>query len=65
MSVMSQCYPVIIDSGISVPGHVKDVVYGLNDIDKCYIYQLMYNFQLPGSKLFDSHTILHSCTKKQ
>ena len=38
MSVMSQCYSIIIDWGLSAPGHGKDVVYGLNDIDKRYIY---------------------------
>ena len=45
---MSQCYPVIIDRGISAPGHGKEVVDGLNDIDKIYIYQLMSNVQLSG-----------------
>ena len=50
MSVMSQCYSIIIDRGISSPGHGKEVVDGLNDIEKCYIYQLMSNVQLPGSK---------------
>ena len=48
MSVMSQCYAVIIDQGISAPGHGKEVVDGLNTIGKCYIYQLMSNVQLPG-----------------
>ena len=38
MSVMSQCYPVIIDYGISAPGYVKDDVDGINAIDKQYIY---------------------------
>ena len=48
MSVMLQCYSVIIDYGISAPGHGREVIYGLNDIDKRYIYQLMSNVQLPG-----------------
>ena len=33
MSVMSQCYSIIIGWGISAPGHVKEVVYGLNAVD--------------------------------
>ena len=37
MSVMSQCYSVIIDRGISVPGHGKEVVDGINTIYKPYI----------------------------
>ena len=34
MSVMYQCYSVIIDRGISSPGHGKDVVNGINTIGK-------------------------------
>ena len=41
MSVMSQNYSSIIDRGISAPGHGKEVVDGINAIDKRYIYQLM------------------------
>ena len=50
ISVFSQCHSIIIDWGISAPGHVKEVVDGLNTIDKryIYIYQLMSNVQLPG-----------------
>ena len=54
MSVMSKHYSVIIDRGISAPVHGKEVVDGLNAIDKSYIYHLISNVQLPESKLFDS-----------
>ena len=54
MSVMLQCYSVIIDRGISEPGYDKEVVDGLNAIGKQYIYELMYNIQLTESKQFDS-----------
>ena len=64
MSVMSQCYSVIIDCGISAPGHGKEVVNGLNSIGKCYIYQLISNVQLPGSTLYDSQILMHYCTQK-
>ena len=47
MSVMLQCYSVIIDRGTSVHVHGKELFDGLNAIDKRYIYQLMSNFQLP------------------
>ena len=53
MSVFFQCYSIIIYQGICAPGHGKDVVDGINVIDKSFIYQLMSNFQLPGSKTFD------------
>ena len=45
MSVISQCYSVIIDCDISAPGNGKEVFEGINVIDKGYIYQLMPNFQ--------------------
>ena len=47
MSVISQTYSIIIDRGISAPGHGKEVVDGLNAVDKRYIYQLMSKVHLP------------------
>ena len=38
MSVMSKTYSIIIDRGISAPGHGKEVVDGLTAVDKIYIY---------------------------
>ena len=64
MSVMSQCNSIIIDRGISVPGHGKELVDGLNAVDKRYIYQLMSSVQLPGSKIFDSQIKIHTGTPK-
>ena len=60
MSVFSQFHSIIIDQGISAPGHVKEVVDGLNDIDKRYIYQFISNVQLPGSKTFYLKILMHS-----
>ena len=54
MSVMYQCCSIIIDQGIIAHEHGKEVLDGLNAVDKRYIYQLMYNVQLTGSKIFDS-----------
>ena len=65
MSVMSQCYSVIIDWGISAPGNGKEVVDGLNAVDKRYIYQLMSKVQLPGSVRFYSQIKMYTCTGKQ
>ena len=64
MSVLSQRHSIIIDRGISAPGHGKEVVDGINYIEKKYIYQLMSNVQLPGSKKFDSQIRMHYCTHK-
>ena len=63
MSFLSQSHTIITDRGISAPGHGKEVVDGLNTIDKRYMYQLMSNVQLPGSRTFDSQILIHSCTQ--
>ena len=63
MSVMSQTYSIIIDQGISAPGHGKEVVDGLNAVDKRYIYQLMSKVKLPGSVRFDSQIKMHTGTE--
>ena len=60
---MLQCYSVIIDRGIIEHGNEKEVVDGLNAIDKRYIYQLMSNVQVPGPKTFYSHILMHSSTQ--
>ena len=64
MSVMSKCYSAIIDRGISAPGNGKEVVDGINDIYKRYIYQLMSNVKLTGSKIFYTQIIMHYWTEK-
>ena len=64
MSVMYQCYSVITDRGISALGNGKEVVDGLNAVDKRYIYQLMSTVTLPGSNLFDSQMQIHSGNQK-
>ena len=63
MSVMYQCYSIIIDPGISAPGHVKEFVDGLNAVDKRYIYKFMSNIQIPVSNRFYSQMQMH--TSKQ
>ena len=60
---MSQFYSVIIYWGISALGHVKEVIYGINAIDKRYINKLMSNFQLNGSKWFDYQIHMQNITE--
>ena len=57
---MSQCYSIIIDRGISAPGYGKEVVDGINAVDKRYIYQLMSTVQINGSNRFYSHMQIHT-----
>ena len=62
---MSQCYSIIIDRVISAPGHGKEVVDGLNAVDKRYIYQLVSKVQLPGSVIFYSQIKIHTGTENK
>ena len=62
---MSQYYSIIIDRGIIAPGHGKEVVDGLNNFDKRYIYQLITTVKLPGSIIFDSQIQMHTGTEKE
>ena len=64
LSVVSQCYSIITDRGICAPEHGKEVVDGLNDADKRFIYRLMSTFQLPGQVRFDSQIKMHTGTEK-
>ena len=52
---MSQCYSIIIDRGISAPGHDKEVVDEINAVDKP---------QFPGSKIFNAQIQIHASTQK-
>ena len=52
MSVLSQLRSIIFDWGISAPGYGKEVADGINALDNRFIYKLMSNFQITGSKTF-------------
>ena len=54
-----------LNLGIGAPGHSEEVFDGLNAISKRYMYQLMFTVILPGSKTFDSHILMYSCTPKK
>ena len=59
MSMLSQAFSVIIDLGISAPGHNRELVDGLNRIDKMFLLQLMSYVQLPGGKSYDTQVVMH------
>ena len=65
MSVLFQRHSIIIDQCISASEHGKEVVDGLNAIDKRYIYQFISTVQLSGSRTFDSHILMHYYTHKK
>ena len=37
MTVLSSSYGIIMDLAVNVPGHVNNVVYGLNTTNKHYL----------------------------
>ena len=61
---MFQCYSIIIDRGISAPENGKEVVYGLNAVNKHYIYQFMSTVQLTGSNRFDFQMQMNTVNQK-
>ena len=61
---MSQCYSIKIDWSIGAPGHGKEVVDGINDVDKRYIYKFMSTVKLTGSNIFDSQIQMHTGNQK-
>ena len=62
--MLSKPYNIIINRGVSAPGNDQDVVGGLNTTNKKFIFELMANMQLPGSKGYDTHMTMHSATRK-
>ena len=46
--------------GVSVPGNGIEVVYALNVTGKKFIFQLIANVQLPGSKGYDKWRLMYS-----
>ena len=62
MSILSQAISVIVDRGISAPGNDRELVDGLNAIEKMLLLQLMSTVQLLGEKSYDTHMVLHTGT---
>ena len=63
LSILSHAYKIIIDSGVGAPGHVREVVYGLNNIYKRFLSMLNTTVQMPGASSYDSQMEIHTSTK--
>ena len=63
MSLLSHDFSVIIDHGISVPVHVREVLYGLNSIVKRFISQLISTVQFTGATSYDTQMVMHTGTR--
>ena len=60
--MLSQYFSVIIERGISAPGHGREVVDGLNSIDKMFLFQLVSTVQFTGENFYDTHMVIHTGT---
>ena len=63
MSILSQSFNIIIERGISAPGHGREVVDGLNDTENSFIFHIMSNFQLSGRQRFDTQIAVYTATQ--
>ena len=61
--MLSQAFSIIIDRGISAPGYGREVLYGLNAIDKEFLFQLIPTAQMPGEKRYDKHMVIQTGTR--
>ena len=61
-SMLSHAFNIIIEHGISASGHIREILYGMNDIDKSFISHLLDIVQLPGSQKFDTQMEMHKTT---
>ena len=62
--MLAHVYDIIIYQGVGTPGHVRDVVYGINATDKQIVSMLMENVQFPGSKVYDYKMEIYSTAYK-
>ena len=58
MSMFSHSFSVIIDRGISAPVHSIELVYGINTIEKSFLFQLMSTVQLTGANGYDTQMVM-------
>ena len=62
MSIFPQEFNIIIEHGISAPGHGREVVDSCDATEKQFIFNLMATVQLPGSQRVDIKMEMHTST---
>ena len=65
LSILAHVYDIIINRSAGAPCHVQDIVDVLNFTDEQFIYILMKNLQVPGSKWYEDHVTIHTTTQKE
>ena len=62
LSILSQAFFVIVGFDVSVPGHRREVVAGINYNYKSFIFKLISTLQLSGAKYYYTWMTMHSAT---
>ena len=65
LSALSQTFDVTIDRAIGAPGHGKDVVDGLNAVDKKYLANMTAKTVTPEQDTSNKKMQAHACTEEQ
>ena len=61
--MLSQAVSVNIDCNISASLNGIEVLDGLNNINKRFLFQLMSNMQLPGAAFYYTQMVIHTGTR--
>ena len=62
--MLAHVYDIIIYQGVGTPGHVRDVVYGINATDKQIVSMLMENVQFTGTKEYYYNMAMYTTTQE-
>ena len=63
LSMLSQAYNIIINNGVSEPGHCRELVDGIKITYKRFLFHLMESLQLPGLKYYGTQMAMHYATQ--
>ena len=61
--MFSKALSVIIDRGISAPGHGIELTDCLNTIDKMFLFQLMPTMKIMSANHYDTQMVMHTGTR--
>ena len=64
LKMLPQDYNIIIDSGVSASGHVREIVDDINITEKRFILQLMTTVKLPIYQVYETQIAMISATHK-
>ena len=60
--MLSHAYQITIDHAVGAQGHGKDVVNGLNAVDKNYLFKIMPRIKIPEAEQGETFFATHSAT---